>query len=97
MRLSPALGRVEHRPPGPDIRPKFVRKANVAFTLGADHPPMTRPQPSSKVLLVEDRRADSPEPASDGAVRRYRLARLRFDSRPSSPEARFEHLKRVYD
>jgi hypothetical protein len=30
-------------------------------------------------------------------MRRYRLARLRFDSRPAGPDARFEHLKRTYD
>jgi hypothetical protein len=30
-------------------------------------------------------------------VRRYRLARLRFDPRPAGADARFEHLKRVYD
>jgi hypothetical protein len=61
--------------------------------------PMTRPIAASKVLLVADRRTD---PAEAGGiesvpVRRYRLARLRFDSRPSGPDARFEHLKRVYD
>jgi hypothetical protein len=57
---------------------------------------MTRPVTSSKVLLVADRRAASapPEPTQ---VRRYRLARLRFDSRPAGPESRFEYLKRVYD
>ena len=69
----------------------------MSFSVAADHPRMTRPQTSSKVLLIADRRTDSPEPAAAAAVRRYRLARLRFDSRPSSPEARFEHLKRVYD
>jgi hypothetical protein len=58
--------------------------------------PMTAPTRSSKVLLVADRRTDSDGPAP-AAVRRYRLARLRFDSRPAGPQARFEHLKRVYD
>jgi hypothetical protein len=58
--------------------------------------PMTAPTRSSKVLLVADRRADSEGPGT-AAVRRYRLARLRFDSRPAGPQARFEHLKRVYD
>ena len=58
--------------------------------------PMTRPIASSKVLLVADRRAAAPDPAA-APVRRYRLARLRFDSRPAGTEARFEHLKRVYD
>jgi hypothetical protein len=59
--------------------------------------PMTRPtSSSSRILLVADRRAEQTE--SPGAsVRRYRLARLRFDERPAGPQARFEHLKRVYD
>jgi hypothetical protein len=57
---------------------------------------MTRPVRSSKVILVADRRGDAAE-AGTAPVRRYRLARLRFDSRPSGPESRFDHLKRVYD
>ncbi len=57
---------------------------------------MTRPHTASKVLLVADRRADIDEPAAPN-VRRYRLARLRFESRPVGSDARFEHLKRVYD
>jgi hypothetical protein len=60
---------------------------------------MTRPIAATKVLLVADRRSD--EAGAGGAesmtVRRYRLARLRFDSRPAGPDARFEHLKRVYE
>ena len=57
---------------------------------------MTRPLTASKVLLVADRRlaAASRDP---GPVRRYRIARLRFDSRPAGGEARFDYLKRVYD
>lgn len=58
--------------------------------------PMTRPIASSKVLLVADRRVDTPGPGT-APVRRYRLARLRFDSRPAGADARFEHLKRVYE
>jgi hypothetical protein len=58
--------------------------------------PMTAPTRSSKVLLVADRRTDSEVPGTT-SVRRYRLARLRFDSRPAGPQARFEHLKRVFD
>jgi hypothetical protein len=57
---------------------------------------MTRPIAASKVLLVADRRADAVEPGT-APVRRYRLARIRFDSRPAGAEARFEHLKRTYD
>jgi hypothetical protein len=57
---------------------------------------MTHPITSSKVLLVADQRSEREE--SGGApVRRYRLARLRLDGRPAGPEARFEHLKRVFD
>jgi hypothetical protein len=57
---------------------------------------MTNPATSAKVLLVEDRR--SAEAAADGApVRRYRIARLRVDSRPRTDASRYEHLKRVYD
>jgi hypothetical protein len=57
---------------------------------------MTRQITAAKVLLVADRR---PAPASrdSGPVRRYRIARLRFDSRPAGSESRFEYLKRVYD
>jgi hypothetical protein len=57
---------------------------------------MTPPATSAKVVLVADRRtahvSSAPAP-----VRRYRLARVRFDGRASDPSARFEHLKRVYD
>jgi len=56
---------------------------------------MTRPVTSSKVLLVEDRRV--PQAPAPTPVRRYRIARLRLDSRPSGSESPFEYLKRVYD
>ena len=57
---------------------------------------MTRPTTASKVLLVTDRRAAT-SPQEAAPVRRYRLARLRVDQRSSSPETRFEYLKRAYD
>jgi hypothetical protein len=57
---------------------------------------MTRPSRSSKVVLVADRRAAAAESAAI-SVRRYRLARLRFDRPAASPGSRFEHLKHVYD
>jgi hypothetical protein len=57
---------------------------------------MTRPITSSRVLLVADRREVSSEPGSV-PVRRYRLARLRFDGRTAEHGTRFEHLKRAYD
>jgi hypothetical protein len=56
---------------------------------------MTRPT-TSKLLLVADRRSIVTEPGT-AAVRRYRLARLRFDGRADEPASRFDHLKRVYD
>jgi hypothetical protein len=57
---------------------------------------MTLPATSAKVVLVADRRTAHASSAP-APVRRYRLARVRFDGRPSDPSARFEHLKRVYD
>ncbi|HZE04627.1 MAG TPA: hypothetical protein VE127_05340 [Solirubrobacteraceae bacterium] len=57
---------------------------------------MSRRTTASKVLLVEDRRS-SPESRRDTPIRRYRLARLRFDARPADGQSRFEYLKRVYD
>jgi hypothetical protein len=57
---------------------------------------MTRPASSSKVLLVKDRRSEQSE-SGPAVVRRYRLARLRFDSRPAGTDSPYEHLKRIYD
>jgi hypothetical protein len=57
---------------------------------------MTRPAPSCKVMLVEDRRGGSD--LSPGApVRRFRLARLRFEGEPVPAESRYEYLKRTHD
>jgi hypothetical protein len=57
---------------------------------------MTRPTAASKLVLIADSRGGDAEPAT-ATVRRYRLARLRFDGRPADPDARFEHLKRAFD
>ena len=57
---------------------------------------MTRPLTASKVLLVADRRT-VPATRRDTPIRRYRIARLRLDSRPAGSESRFDYLKRVYD
>ena len=57
---------------------------------------MTRPVTASKVLLVADRRT-VPVSRRDTPIRRYRLARVRLDSRPAGGESRFDYLKRVYD
>jgi hypothetical protein len=67
----------------------------VPHAADADHPGMTRP-PMSKVLLIADRRS-VPASRRDTPIRRYRLARLRFDSQSALPESRFDYLKRVYD
>jgi hypothetical protein len=48
------------------------------------------------VLLLEERRA-RPEDSTYAPIRRYRLARLRFEPRDATAASRFEHLKRVYD
>jgi hypothetical protein len=57
---------------------------------------MTRPAPSSKVILLEDRRGGSgASPAAP--IRRYRLARLRLEGHPTAPERRFDYLKRTHD
>jgi hypothetical protein len=56
---------------------------------------MTHPATAAKLLLIEDRRAQASAEAMP--VRRYRLARLRFEGRREDEGARFEHLKRVYD
>ncbi|HEY1519626.1 MAG TPA: hypothetical protein VGF91_24590 [Solirubrobacteraceae bacterium] len=57
---------------------------------------MTRPLTPSKVLLVADRRAARSQGAT-APVRRYRLARLRFEPPPVEGDSRFEYLKRSYD
>ena len=59
---------------------------------------MNHPATSARVLLVADRRRAERTPQPGAApVRRYRLARLRFDGRAADPAARFEHLKRAFD
>jgi hypothetical protein len=57
---------------------------------------MTRYLTPSKLLLVADPRPASAE-RGRARVRRYRLARLRFEGRTVDPATRFEHLKRVYE
>jgi hypothetical protein len=54
-------------------------------TEGPIIPAMTCPSPTSKVLLVEDRRR-APESRAATVIRRFRLARLRFDARPAESE-----------
>lgn len=56
---------------------------------------MTRPTTATKVLLLADRRTPGQSPGAV-PVRRYRLARLRLDTRRAG-EPQFEYLKRVYD
>jgi hypothetical protein len=59
--------------------------------------PMTTASASqlTRILLVGDRKR--PGSGQDApAIRRYRLARLRLNERPSGA-GRFEHLRRTYD
>jgi hypothetical protein len=57
---------------------------------------MTRSDPSSKVVLVEQRRENAGD-RGPTPLRRYRLARLRLEGRSPNRVSRFEHLKRSYD
>jgi hypothetical protein len=57
---------------------------------------MTTPAQSSKVVLLEDRRGGPAAPGG-ASVRRYRLARLRFDGYAAPDSDRFEYLKRTHD
>ncbi len=57
---------------------------------------MNSPLTASRLLLVADPR-QATAAREKGAVRRYRLARLRFDGRSAEYASRFDHLKRVYD
>jgi hypothetical protein len=71
-----------------------VADASLSWT--ADHSAMTRPAPSRRILLIADRRTQTSE-APLAPIRRYRLAKLRVESRPTAPASRFADLKRVYD
>jgi hypothetical protein len=57
---------------------------------------MTERSKPTRLHLVPD-----PRPAPPGPdripIRRYRIARLRFEPRPPSGEGRFAHLERVFD
>ena len=57
---------------------------------------MTRPLSGTKVLLVADPRNVAAS-RRDTPIRRYRIARLRFDPPPAGGTSRFEYLKRTYD
>jgi hypothetical protein len=51
---------------------------------------------SPKLTVAADRRDQSNRPAP-APLRRYRISRLRLDSRLQGSESRFEYLKHVYD
>jgi hypothetical protein len=59
-------------------------------------PSMTSRPTTSKVLLVAGPRIDAAD-ATSVPIRRFRIARLRLDARPTSGASRYEHIKRVYD
>jgi hypothetical protein len=58
---------------------------------------MSLPSKSSRLLLVADPRPASATKRDAPPVRRYRLARLRFEGRSLEADRRFEHLARVFD
>jgi hypothetical protein len=57
---------------------------------------MTQPAPSTKLVLLEDRRG-SDDADLRPRMRRYRIARVRFDGLPPLGERRFEYLKHCHD
>ncbi len=63
---------------------------------GAIIPFMTRPATSARVMLLEDRRGGAATTGS-APVRRFRLARLRFEGQHTDSPKRYEYLKRSYD
>jgi hypothetical protein len=69
-----------------------MRAVGVCKTIA----PMTGQTASSRLTLLEDRRAASAE-LSTARVRRYRLARVQVGGHPAPFEKRFEYLKRTYD
>ncbi len=58
---------------------------------------MKRPAPSTKLVMLEDRRGSEDADPGGPRMRRYRIARLRFDGGPAPDDRRFEYLKRVHD
>jgi hypothetical protein len=57
---------------------------------------MTRPATSPKAPLPAEQSDESARQAP-APLRRYRIARLRIDSRLQGAGSRFEYLKNVYD
>jgi hypothetical protein len=74
----------------------FGPEANVRRTGTQDHLPMTHSSKPNRLMLIADPRP-APSSTEHVAVRRYRIARLRFEQRPQSGEGRFDHLERTYD
>jgi hypothetical protein len=60
-------------------------------------PGMTSPASDSLVRRIVLVPADNRDDRPDGAVRRYRLARLRLEGRDVPAGERFSHLERRYD
>jgi hypothetical protein len=57
---------------------------------------MTQPVPPTRLVILEDRRGSSDDVAGP-RMRRYRIARLRFEDLPALANRRFEYLKRGHD
>lgn len=58
-------------------------------------PAMTSPPSSRKIVLVPA--SNSAETDGRPPLRRYRVARLRFDTPDASQPKRFDYLKRTFD
>jgi hypothetical protein len=57
---------------------------------------MIHSAPSTKLVLLEDRRG-SDDAHLRPRMRRYRIARVRFEGLPPLGERRFEYLKQGHD
>ena len=92
------------RPRGASTSGKFVPMANGCGRRTADHAVHDPPsllieglaRQGSTAIRAEAVRNQQSESGA-AVVRRYRLARLRFDSRPAGTDSPYEYLKRVYD
>ena len=58
---------------------------------------MTPTAPATKLVILEDRRGSEGADPGGPRMRRYRIARLRFDGVPAPDDRRFEYLKRNHD
>ncbi len=68
----------------------------MAVSAGVDHLAMKRPETPKRLLLIEARGA-GPGGQTLLPLKRYRIARLRFEPAAQNSAARFDYLKRPHD